>query len=110
MFMKKSTMLNSRRYRPQKQHRLPRALAAVLTSVWSLILAACVPTTPQWDAQFGHSVRLSQQLQTLDLTAGGDDPVNGIDGSSGREVIVRYRSSFKEPTPVNSSFTIGVTR
>jgi hypothetical protein len=110
MFKKKNTALNSRRYQPQKRHHLPRALAAVLTSVWSLILAACVPTTPQWDAQFGQSVRLAQQQQTLDPTAGGDDPVNGIDGSSGREAIVRYRSSFKEPTPVNSSFTIGVTR
>ena len=110
MFKKKNTQRNSGCYRLHQRRRLPKTLAVILTSVWSLILAACTPTTPQWDAQFGHSVRLAQQLQTLDLTAGGDDPVNGIDGSSGREVIVRYRSSFKEPTPVNSSFTIGVTR
>ncbi|MFM7483261.1 MAG: hypothetical protein ACKO2S_03295 [Burkholderiaceae bacterium] len=110
MFKQKNIQLKSRRYQLKRRHHLPRVLAVVLTSVWSLILAACVPTTPQWDAQFGQSVRLAQQRQTLDPTAGGDDPVNGIDGSSGREAIVRYRSSFKEPAPVNSSFTIGVTR
>ena len=73
-------------------------------------LTACVPTTPQWDAQFGQSVRLSQQQQIIDPTAGGDAPVNGIDGASGREAIVRYRSSFKEPVPASSAFTIGVSR
>ena len=74
------------------------------------VLTACVPTTPQWDAQFGQSVRLTQQQQIIDPTAGGDEPVNGIDGASGREAIVRYRSSFKEPVPASSSFTIGVSR
>ena len=110
MFKQKNTQRSNARYPSSQRRRLPKALALILTTVWSLILAACVPTTPQWDAQFGRSVRLMQQQQTLDPTAGGDDPVNGIDGSSGREAIVRYRSSFKEPTPVNSSFTIGVTR
>lgn len=75
-----------------------------------LALTACVPTTPQWDAQFGQSVRQTQQQQIIDPTAGGDAPVNGIDGASGREAIVRYRSSFKEPAPASSSFTIGVSR
>jgi hypothetical protein len=82
----------------------------LLAAVASLVLTACVPTTPQWDAQFGQSVRLSQQQQIIDPTAGGDAPVNGIDGASGREAIVRYRSSFKEPAPASSAFTIGVSR
>jgi hypothetical protein len=82
----------------------------VLVSISSLILSACVPTTPQWDAQFGQSVRLAQQQQVLNPNAGGDAPANGIDAVSGREAIGRYRNSFKEPTPVNSSFTIGVSR
>ncbi len=75
-----------------------------------VLLSACTPTTPQWDTRFGQSVRLSQQQQTIDPTAGGDAPVNGIDGASGREAIVRYRGSFKEPVPASSSFTIGVSR
>ena len=79
-----------------------------ITALW--LLAACVPTTPQWDAQFGQSVRRSQQQQIIDPTAGGDVPVNGIDGASGREAMVRYRDSFKEPAPATSSFTIGVSR
>lgn len=82
----------------------------LLSGVVLLSLTACVPTTPQWDAQFGQSVRLTQQQQIIDPTAGGDAPVNGIDGASGREAIVRYRSSFKEPAPESSSFTIGVSR
>jgi hypothetical protein len=82
----------------------------LFSGVALMVLTACVPTTPQWDAQFGQSVRLSQQQQIIDPTAGGDAPVNGIDGASGREAIVRYRNSFKEPAPSNSSFTIGVSR
>lgn len=82
----------------------------LLSGVAMLSLTACVPTTPQWDAEFGQSVRLSKQQQIIDPTAGGDAPVNGIDGASGREAIVRYRSSFKEPTPTSSAFTIGVSR
>ena len=87
------------------QHKRLLLSAALLLSI-----TACVPTTPQWDAQFGQSVRLSQQQQIIDPTAGGDAPVNGIDGASGREAIVRYRSSFKEPAPASSAFTIGVSR
>ena len=82
----------------------------LLSGVVLLSLTACVPTTPQWDARFGQSVRLTQQQQIIDPTAGGDAPVNGIDGASGREAIVRYRSSFKEPVPASSAFTIGVSR
>jgi len=82
----------------------------LLSGTALLALTACVPTTPQWDAQFEQSVRLTQQQQIIDPTAGGDEPVNGIDGASGREAIVRYRSSFKEPAPASSAFTIGVSR
>ncbi len=73
-------------------------------------LSACVPTTPQWDSQFGQSVRQAQLQQTIDPNAGRDVAVNGIDGASGREAVVRYRNSFKEPSPANPSFTIGVSR
>lgn len=92
---------------PLRQRRL---MQSVSMSLSALMLAACVPTTPQWDAQFGHSVRLAQQQQTLNPAAGGTAPVNGIDGASGREAIGRYRNSFKEPTPVSPPLTIGVAR
>ena len=85
-------------------------MKATLKIALPLLLAACAPTTPQWDSQFGQSVRLAQQQQTLDPKAGGDAPVNGIEGSTARESITRYRNSFKEPQPQSSAFTIGVGR
>ena len=75
-----------------------------------LLLAGCVQTTPQWDSRFGESMRLAQQQQTLNPNAGGDAPVNGIDATSGREAITRYRNSFREQQPQSSAFTIGVSR
>ncbi len=78
--------------------------------VMMLGLSACAPTTPQWDSTFGLSARLAQQQQTLYPDAGGDDPVNGIDGATGRESIERYRSSYKEPPQQSNAFTIGVGR
>ncbi len=85
-------------------------MKATLKLALPLLLAGCVQTTPQWDSQFGESVRLAQQKQTLNPAAGGDAPVNGIEGVTGREAVTRYRNSFKEPQPANNSFTIGVGR
>ena len=76
----------------------------------ALMATACAPTTPQWDAQFGDSVRIAKQQQTLYPTAGGDAAVNGVEGMVARESIIRYRDSFKEPAPPSSAFTIGVSR
>ena len=85
-------------------------MKATLKLALPLLLAGCVQTTPQWDSQFGESVRLAQQKQTLNPSAGGDAPVNGIEGVTGREAVTRYRNSFKEPQPQPSSVTIGVGR
>ncbi len=74
------------------------------------MLAACVQTTPQWDGRFGESVRLAQQQQVLNPAAGGGAPANGIEGITGREIVTRYRGSFKEPQPASNAFTIGVAR
>ncbi len=83
----------------------------VLTLIASaLLLTGCVQTTPQWDSRFGQSLRLAQQQQTLNPAAGGDAPVNGIEGITGRETVTRYRNSFKEPQPASNAFTIGVGR
>lgn len=85
-------------------------MKATFTLALPLLLAGCVQTTPQWDSQFGESVRLAQQQQVLNPAAGGDAPVNGIEGITGRETVTRYRNSFKEPQPASNSFTIGVAR
>lgn len=85
-------------------------MKSTLAFALPLLLAGCVQTTPQWDSQFGQSVRLAQQQQTLNPQAGADAPVNGIEGVAARETVTRYRNSFKEPQPTNNSFTIGVGR
>jgi hypothetical protein len=76
----------------------------------SMMLCACVPTTPQWDKQFGESVRLVRIAQIMNPEAGGDAPVNGIDGAAARESIGRYRSSFREPPPAPTPLTSGAGR
>ncbi len=81
------------------------ALASLLAG-----LQACAPTTPQWDSRFGETVRLTAQQQTLNPNAGGDAPVNGIDGATGRESIGRYRNSFRELPPPAAPISIGVQR
>jgi len=74
------------------------------------MLCACVPTTPRWDQQFGDAVRQAQSQQIINPQAGGDTPVNGIDGSVARESIGRYRSSFREPPPAPAPLTVGAGR
>jgi hypothetical protein len=73
-------------------------------------LNACVQTTPQWDSQFGDAVRMSVAQQTLNPDAAQKQVPEAVDGNASREAIGRYRSSFKEPQPNNSTFTIGVGR
>lgn len=85
-------------------------MKVILNIAMLMLLTACAPTTPQWDSRFGQSVQLARQQQTLNPAAGGDAPVNGIEGATGRESITRYRNSFREPQPTSNSFTIGVSR
>jgi hypothetical protein len=73
-------------------------------------LCACVPTTPQWDKQFGDSVRQTRAQQIMNPQAGGDAPVNGVDGAVARESIGRYRSSFREPLPAPTPMAVGTGR
>ncbi len=93
--------------------RQPSRICMLRTATVATLLlgiAACAPTTPQWDSRFGETVRLTAQQQTLNPKAGGDAPVNGIDAATGRESIGRYRSSFREPPPAPSPISIGVGR
>ncbi len=82
----------------------------ILSFISLAMLCACVPTTPQWDKQFGDSVRQTQAQQIMYPKAGGDAPVNGVDGAVARESIGRYRSSFREPLPAPASLMTGTGR
>jgi len=87
------------------------AVCTGLLSVFILVLTACAPTTPDWDAQFGSAVRLAIAQQTIDPDAATRAPdLEGLDGAAAREAIIRYRSSFKEPPPAANSFTIGIDK
>ncbi len=93
-----------------KNHSISRTLRIAGWPALLLALSACTSTTPKWDSQFGESVRLVRQQQVLNPEAGGDAPVNGIDGATGRESIGRYRNTFREPPPPATPFAIGVSR
>ena len=88
---------------------MPRRFALkLLAGAAVCLLSACVPTTPQWDANFGNSVRTAVAQQILNPEASQNpDPVSGMDGRAAREAIVRYQKSFKEPPPQPNVFTIG---
>ena len=92
-------------------HDFPQFICTHLLSVIFLVtLCACAPTTPQLDKQFGDSVRRTRALQIMNPQAGGDAPVNGVDGAVARESIGRYRSSFREPLPAPAPLTTGTGR
>jgi hypothetical protein len=94
-----------------KKNQNSRLRCKCLLSLFSLtVLSACAPTSPQWDKQFGESVRQSRAQQTLHPQAGGDAPVNGVDGVVARESVGRYRSSFREPPPAPAPLSISVGR
>lgn len=83
--------------------------SALLAGMTAGLLSACAPTTPQWDATFGDSVRAAVAQQILNPQASQNpDPVSGMDGPAAREAMSRYQKSFKDPQPQPNVFTIGV--
>lgn len=86
-----------------------KTVGLVIVAAHVAVLAACAPTTPQWDATFGETVRTAVAQQTLNPDASRDtDPVSGIDGAAGAAAITLYRESFTKPQPQPNVFTIGV--
>ena len=86
--------------------RLSLKLLAVSTAC---LLSACAQTTPQWDANFGNSVRAAFAQQIINPDASQNpDPVSGMDGRAAHDAMGRYQKSFKEPAPQPNVFTIGV--
>lgn len=87
------------------QRRCPKLLAVSA----ACLLSACAPTTPQWDANFGNSVRTAFEQQIINPDASKNpDPVSGMDGRAARETMDRYQKSFSEPAPQPNIFAIGV--
>jgi hypothetical protein len=82
----------------------------LLPAIFLVALWACAPTTPQLDKRFGDSVRQIRAQQIINPQAGGDAPVNGVDGAVARESIGRYRSNFREPLPAPAPLTTGTGR
>ena len=82
----------------------------IMPTIFLGTLCACAPTTPQFDKQFGDSVRRARAQQIMNPQAGGDAPVNGVDGAVARESIGRYRSSFRGPPPAAVPMTSGTVR
>jgi hypothetical protein len=82
----------------------------MLVVVILVSLNACVPTTPEWEKQFGHSARNIVAMQTLNPNAGETPVAGAMDGQAAREAVGRYRNSFKDPQVNSNSFVIGVSR
>ncbi len=85
-----------------------------------LALALCVPvmmggcavvatTSPDWDAQFGDSVRVLQAQQLLDAQAPTRNAQNmpAADGRTVREATDRHVENYRSP-PTPSVINIGV--
>ncbi|WP_332876039.1 hypothetical protein [Massilia sp. S19_KUP03_FR1] len=75
----------------------------------SLTLSACVSTTPNWDSQFGQSVRGAVANQTINpAAAANQDPVAGIDAKAALGAQKRYEQSFAQPEAQTPSILINL--
>jgi hypothetical protein len=84
-------------------------LAAALGTAVALMVAACVPTTPRLDAQFGTAVNMARAGQTADPDAARNAAaVVGIDGQAGDAAADNYRSSFVNPRPALTGGVVNV--
>ena len=90
--------------------RLPVLLFSVGLPLLTL-LTGCISTTPEYDKRFGDAVRQSRLEMTINPNAGSiADAALGMDGTSAREALVRYQSTFKAPPPVTNVISIGGSR
>lgn len=63
-----------------------------LAPVLACLLAGCA--TPEPPRPTGQCVRQAVQAQILDPAAGGVEPVVGLDGKAGQNVLEGYREGF----------------
>lgn len=84
-------------------------LLKLLAAAAACLLSACASTTPEWDANFGNTVRTALAQQVLNPDASKNpDQVDGMDGRAARGALDRYQKSFRQPDPQPNVFTIGV--
>ncbi len=81
---------------------------AVLPALAVTLLTGCAPTTPHWDQRFGESQRMMMAQQVMNPDAGLKELPPWMDGPASRESVLRYRSTFREPSPPQNVFNIGV--
>jgi len=65
---------------------------ALFPAILACLLAGCAgqPHPPM-----GQHVRRAVAVQTLDPAAGGAEPVAGLDGQAGQNLLQDYRAGFK---------------
>ncbi len=72
------------------------------------ICSGCETMTPNYDTKFGEAVREARVKMTINPDAGKNpDQVAGIDGVAGRNTIIRYQDTYKEPPPVVNVINVG---
>jgi len=75
----------------------------------ALSLAACMTTTPNYDAHFGESVRIVRAMQTLNPDASANlDPVTGVGGRAAVAAMDRYGASYVKPPTDSNAYTVGI--
>lgn len=87
--------------------KLPRLL---LITSFMAASAGCAPTTPLLDKEFGNTVRLLREQQTIDPNASANTAATALDANAANGVMDRYRASYQRPAPPTNVFTIGVGR
>lgn len=63
-----------------------------LVSLLACLLAGCAAPAPT--RPMGQSVRRAMAAQYLNPDAGGAEPVAGLDGPAGQDVLAGYRAGF----------------
>ena len=68
-------------------------------------LAGCANSSPQWERNFGNSLRESLAAQVADPAAARNphpNPVVGLDGRAAAAASQRYEASFAQPAKQQS--------
>jgi hypothetical protein len=90
---------------PHSLPRLPRLLALCALAA---TLSAC-SLAPRVDRDFGNSLRLARDQQTLYPQAhNNQSPVNGLDAQAAKSAYDNYQKSYAQPEQQSNGFTIGV--
>src|SRR5437870_3210906 len=90
------------------QSSLLQSAAAIAATVALCGMAGCVATTPNYDSNFGNSVKVLMAQQVINPDASRNPNNPALDGQAAHSAIERYNKSFQAPTPAPNVFTIGV--